>query len=133
MKNLTTLSLVIIFLAVLQHSSGLNSVALLNKCTRESAVPKSRLSVASTTQLETTAKDSDVTGETDEIDDVEFPPPLSAWDRTKRAATFYSTAIPIIANYYKLIGNLKLQEILGTENISEEEIEVRVLTLRMIG
>ena len=31
------------------------------------------------------------------IDDVTFPPPLSAVDRLKRAATFWSTAVPIVA------------------------------------
>lgn len=58
----------------------------------------------------------------EESDNVEFPPPLSAVDRLKRAATFYSTAIPIVANYYGLIGGIKLQELLG-EAQTEEEIE----------
>lgn len=113
-----------IFLAVLHQSNGLNSIAPSTKYSRASAVPKSRLSVAST-QLETTAGDTDTASENDDpsIAGVEFPPPLSPWDRTKRAATFYSTAIPIVANYYGLIGNLKIQEILGTEKFSEEEIE----------
>jgi hypothetical protein len=55
---------------------------------------------------------------------VEFPPPLSDIDRLKRAAKFWSTAIPIVANYYGLIGELKLQEIFG-DQATEEEIEVR--------
>ena len=59
----------------------------------------------------------------EESDNIEFPPPLSAVDRLKRAATFYSTAIPIVANYYGLIGGIKLQELLG-EAQTEEEIEV---------
>ena len=46
-------------------------------------------------------------------DGVEFPPPLSAFDRLQRAATFWSTALPIVAQYYGLISKIKLQEILG--------------------
>ena len=61
--------------------------------------------------------------EEDTVMDVAFPPPLSATDRLKRAATFWSTAVPIIANYYGLIGTLKLNEILGKE-MTDEEIEV---------
>jgi hypothetical protein len=59
----------------------------------------------------------------DDLEDVEFPPPLSTLDRMKRAATFWSTAIPIVANYYGLIGNIKLQELLGSK-MTEEEMEV---------
>ena len=127
MKNQISLPLATFFFAVLHRSSGLNSLALPTKNRRASVVPKSRLSVAST-QLDTTVGDSDTTSENDDDSmlDVEFPPPLSSWDRTKRAATFYSTAVPIIANYYGLIGNLKVQELLGKEKISEEEIEVCV-------
>lgn len=43
----------------------------------------------------------------------EFPPPLSAVDRLKRAATFWSTALPIVASYYGLISSIKMREILG--------------------
>jgi hypothetical protein len=130
MKNLIGLPLATIFLAVLKQSSGLNPLALSTTHSHVSVVSKSRLSVAST-QLETTANDAD-TNDDDRNVDVEFPPPLSSWDRTKRAATFYSTAIPIIANYYGLIGNLKIQELIGTENFSEEEIEVRAPMLSVI-
>ena len=126
MRNTIGLSLTAIFLAVLQESSGLTPYALTSTTESHTAiVPKSRLFV-STTQLETTAKGTGFNDD-DKLDEVEFPPPLSSWDRTKRAATFYSTAVPIIANYYGLIGNLKLQELLGTERFSEDEIEVRAL------
>lgn len=54
---------------------------------------------------------------------VEFPPPLTPVDRFKRAATFWSTAIPIVANYYGIIGKIKMQEVLGTK-MSDEEVEV---------
>lgn len=53
----------------------------------------------------------------------EFPPPLSSMDKLQRAATFWSVALPIVANYYGLIGNLKLQEILGSP-MSENDVEV---------
>lgn len=55
--------------------------------------------------------------------DVEFPPPLSKVDRLKRATTFWSTALPIVLNYYGLISRLKLQEVLRGEKLSETEEE----------
>jgi hypothetical protein len=51
-----------------------------------------------------------------------FPPPLSQADRLKRAATFWSTAVPIVASYYGIIGKTKLQELLG-QKMTDEEIE----------
>ena len=54
---------------------------------------------------------------------VEFPPPISSFDRFKRAATFWSTALPIVANYYGLMSNLKLMELLGNPP-TESDIEV---------
>lgn len=65
---------------------------------------------------------SDRTSDDDE-DLVTFPPPLSQLDRLKRAAVFWSKAVPIVANYYGLIGNLKLKEILG-ESLDDKTIEV---------
>lgn len=59
----------------------------------------------------------------DSDDSVDFPPPLSAFDRFARAVSFWSTAVPIVANYYGLIGSLKLKDILG-DTKKEEEIEV---------
>jgi ABC1 atypical kinase-like domain len=56
-------------------------------------------------------------------DDVEFPPPLSGYDRLKRAATFWSTALPIVASYYGLISQIKLRELLaGGEALPEEQV-----------
>lgn len=52
-----------------------------------------------------------------------FPPPLTTFEKFQRAATFWSTAIPILANYYGLIGNLKLQELLGSP-LKEDDVEV---------
>lgn len=116
------LPLVSIFFAVLQQSSCLNSLALSTTRSHVAVEPKSRL-YAGSTMLETTANDGDITEECDLFDEVEFPPPLNSWAKTKRVATFYSTAVPIIANYYGLIANLKIQEVLGTEKFDEEEIE----------
>ncbi|CAJ1945277.1 unnamed protein product [Cylindrotheca closterium] len=70
-----------------------------------------------TTEQQETASDDD-----DDDEDVTFPPPLSQLDRLKRAAVFWSKAVPIVANYYGLIGTLKLQEIMG-ETLDEETIE----------
>jgi len=109
------------FGAVFQKSCGLTSYTLPTTHSRTSVAPKSCLSVSST-QLETAAKNTGV-NDGNGFDEIEFPPPLSSWDRTKRAATFYSTAVPIIANYYGLIGNLKIQELLGTGRFTEDEIE----------
>jgi hypothetical protein len=62
-------------------------------------------------------------------DSVKFPPPLSRVGRLTRAATFWSKAIPIVANYYGLIGNIKLQEIMG-ETLGNDEIEVSLIPER---
>jgi aarF domain-containing kinase len=42
------------------------------------------------------------------IEMVEFPPPLSLVQRLQRAATFWATAMPIIASYYGLMARLHL-------------------------
>jgi len=62
-------------------------------------------------------------GVTSIAESAEFPPPLTSLEKLQRAATFWSVALPIVANYYGLIGNLKLQELLGS-TIPEEDIEV---------
>jgi aarF domain-containing kinase len=59
----------------------------------------------------------------DQNNSVEFPPPIGRVDRLKRAATFWSTALPIVASYYGLISRLRLQELLGGEALSEEQVE----------
>jgi aarF domain-containing kinase len=59
----------------------------------------------------------------DQNNSVEFPPPIGELDRLKRAATFWSTALPIVASYYGLISRLRLQELLGGEALSEEQVE----------
>lgn len=53
--------------------------------------------------------------------DVDFPPPLTSTQLLQRAATFWSTALPIVASYYGLISKLKLQELLGDKIDPEQE------------
>ena len=151
MKNLgVVVPLVgIILLSTLQQNHALNSLALQqghNRVTSSVWKKKTIRSYAAATQLETSSSNSDVEtnaataaaaaatpiiGSNNIVDDdesfgdVEFPPPLTSIDQMKRAATFYSTAVPIIANYIGLIGNIKLQEMLKSESIDEEDIEVR--------
>lgn len=66
------------------------------------------------------------------VDSAEFPPPLTPFEKFQRAATFWSTAVPIVANYYGLIGNLRLQELLGTP-LKEEDVEVRGYMIDIIS
>jgi len=68
-----------------------------------------------------TSSNSTNRDDSSDYQDVEFPPPLSTMDRIHRAATFWSTAVPIVANYYGIIGKTKLQELMG-QSLSEEEI-----------
>jgi hypothetical protein len=56
---------------------------------------------------------------------VEFPPPLSTVDRLKRAAKFWSSAVPIVLSYYSLYAERRLRESLLGESMSEDEAEVR--------
>ena len=150
MKNLgVVVPLVgIILLSTLQQNHALNSLALQqghNRVTSSVWKKKTIRSYAAATQLETSSSNSDVetnaaaaaaaattpiigsniVDDDESFGDVEFPPPLTSIDQMKRAATFYSTAVPIIANYIGLIGNIKLQEMLKSESIDEEDIEVR--------
>ena len=100
---------------------GLAASATLSSPNEKSATTES--SVASSLEMTATATTNDDKNDNDDLDVVEFPPPLSTFDQFKRAASFWSTAVPIIANYYGLIGNVKLQELLGT-SLDEENVEV---------
>ena len=154
MKNLgVVVPLVgIILLSTLQQNHALNSLALQqghNRVTSSVWKKKTIRSYAAATQLETSSSNSDVetnaaaaattpiigsniVDDNESFGDVEFPPPLTSIDQMKRAATFYSTAVPIIANYIGLIGNIKLQEMLKSESIDEEDIEVRAMFIHML-
>ena len=54
---------------------------------------------------------------------VEFPPPLSKVDRLKRAATFWSNALPIVASYYSKTIELQFQELLTGNKLSEKDVQ----------
>ena len=148
----------IILLSTLQQNHALNSLTLQqgghNRVTSSVWKKKTIRSYAAATKLETSSSNSDVEtnaaaaaaaaaatpiiGSNNIVDDdesfgdVEFPPPLTSIDQMKRAATFYSTAVPIIANYIGLIGNIKLQEMLKSESIDEEDIEVRAMFITYV-
>ncbi|MGK3747554.1 MAG: hypothetical protein ACI90V_014418, partial [Bacillariaceae sp.] len=129
----------IILLSILEQNHALNSLALQQSHNRLASSVWNKKTIrfySATTQLETSSSNSDVetndaaatsnvVNDDESFGDVEFPPPLTSIDQMKRAATFYSTAVPIIANYIGLIGNIKLQEMMTTESIDEEDIEVR--------
>jgi aarF domain-containing kinase len=78
-----------------------------------------------TRQTSTTSRYSAVSSDipSSNSESVEFPPPLSPVERLKRGATFWSTAVPIIASYYGLISRIKLQELILDNPMTQEEIE----------
>ena len=59
-----------------------------------------------------------------DADDVTFPAPLSKVDRLKRAATFWSTAVPIIASYYGKYAEMKIREKVTGECLDEDECQI---------
>ena len=81
---------------------------------RECRIPRVSALTASTS--------SDVINDNVQVD---FPPPLSTVDRLKRAAKFWSSALPIVLSYYSLYAEMRLRETLLGESMSEEETEVR--------
>ena len=81
------------------------------------------ITTAATTENNDNNKDYATT--TDDDISLEFPPPLSQIDQLKRAAIFWTSALPVVANYYGLIGNIKLKQLLEKDALTEEEIEVR--------
>mmetsp|Transcript_4267 Transcript_4267/g.4543 ORF Transcript_4267/g.4543 Transcript_4267/m.4543 type:complete len:628 (+) Transcript_4267:242-2125(+) len=132
-------SVLLLLLSIIQQNHALNSLrfqqqSIINRQSNSilSSLSKTtRLYATSTdTPLDnatTTSSSSDIgtsaNNEDGSFGGVEFPPPLSTIDGIKRAATFYSTVVPIIANYYGLIGNLKVKELMGKESLDEEDIE----------
>ena len=59
--------------------------------------------------------------DSDEITDVEFPPALTKVQRMSRAATFWSSALPIVLNYYSKSAELQVKQIFTGESLTEEE------------
>jgi len=56
--------------------------------------------------------------------EIEFPPPLSKVDRLKRAAKFWSSALPIVGAYYSLSTEIYIRENVLGENLSTDDIEM---------
>lgn len=54
---------------------------------------------------------------------VEFPPEISRVDRLKRAAKFWSAAVPIVASYFGKSGELYMREALLGERLSSAEAQ----------
>eukprot|EP00554_Chaetoceros_debilis_P009926 CAMPEP_0194104704 /NCGR_PEP_ID=MMETSP0150-20130528/5032_1 /TAXON_ID=122233 /ORGANISM="Chaetoceros debilis, Strain MM31A-1" /LENGTH=594 /DNA_ID=CAMNT_0038792341 /DNA_START=162 /DNA_END=1946 /DNA_ORIENTATION=+ len=52
---------------------------------------------------------------------VDFPPPLSKIDALKRAAEFWSSALPIVLSYYSKSAELSFNEALTGETLTEEQ------------
>ena len=102
-----------------------SAVSTLEPCTeqkQQQAQDKDpTMALSSSSSSDNNTSRSNTTGEEESLV-VEFPPPLSATDRLKRSLEFYSTAIPVIANYYRLMGSIKLQEFMGQE-LSVHDIE----------
>ena len=71
----------------------------------------------------TTTHTDTPTPQEDEDIVIEFPPPLSKVDRIKRAATFWSNAIPIVASYYSKTIEMQFQQLLTGNEISDDEVE----------
>ena len=81
---------------------------------------------ATTTANTRSVSVSSVAVDNDEDDktEIEFPAPLSKADRLKRAATFWSTALPIVASYYGKTAEIQMRERLLGSCLSDEECEV---------
>jgi len=61
----------------------------------------------------------------DPIVEVEFPPPLGTAAKLQRAASFWSSVLPIVGSYYGMSAEINFREILTGERISVEEEERR--------
>ena len=109
-----------------RDATSLGAASTLDATSETKSVALSSLTSSKSTSssLSSNKQDNDQTHteEMVEVVEVEFPPPLSAADRLKRSFEFYSTAVPVIASYYGLMGSIKVQELLGTE-LSDAEIE----------
>ena len=79
-------------------------------------------SLSATTVPDALASSNINKNENNSPNSVEFPPPLTQLDRLKRAATFWSTAVPIVAQYYGLLSKIKFQE-LTSNPLTESEIQ----------
>jgi len=64
--------------------------------------------------------DNDDDKSVSDTDAVEFPPPLTKVDRLKRAATFWSAALPIVASYLGKDAELRFREAFLGEQLTED-------------
>jgi len=99
------------------------SQSLLSKHHQTIFISSSRISLLQGSHLAASSTTSDIL---EEPIKVEFPPPLSTVDRFKRAAKFWSSAVPIVLSYYSLYAEMKLKESLLGTSMSQDEAEVRV-------
>lgn len=64
---------------------------------------------------------------------VEFPAPLTTGQRFLRAATFWSTALPLLFTYYGMDTEIKLRQIILNECTSEDEVQAKWDELHTVG
>lgn len=64
------------------------------------------------------------TSNEDDLVTVEFPPALSKVGRLKRAARFWSTALPIVLSYYSKSAELSVTQAITGESLTEEETQI---------
>lgn len=88
------------------------------------SIRRTSISAVAVPEETATAAVTETASNAEEEESVEFPPPLSSIDRLKRGAQFWSTAVPIIGNYYGKFAEMKLREGFLGEEMSDEEIEV---------
>jgi len=108
---------------MLRSTSDISSSALF------ATIESTSTSVSSSSSSNSEEENDD---DTTTIQDIEFPPPLGTMDRFKRAATFWSTAVPIVAQYYGIIGKTKMNELLGRK-MTPAEIETLWATQHEAG
>jgi aarF domain-containing kinase len=91
------------------------------KACDQSSHMKNKLYAISTPSEVTSVSTSD--GDSD-IPNVEFPPPLSQVEMLKRAAKFWSTAVPIVLSYYTKGAELQASRAFTGVSLSEEEEQI---------
>ena len=60
-----------------------------------------------------------------EVEEVEFPQPLTAFERLQRQLAFSTQVLPVISAYFRLYSSIQLRERLLNQCLSDEECEVR--------
>lgn len=128
-NNNNSYSSVLFVHALINSQQRINSRIITNSHGQSNSATVLSSSSPSTDTAATTSASSSAAASSPSGVEFEFPPPLSNWEKAQRTAIFYQTAIPIIANYGGLIGNLKFQELLGQvlgqgeSKFTEDDIE----------